>query len=295
MEINDAIELFIQFKLVEEGLNQNSTIPSYKEDLKVFLKYFPEIKNVEDLNKDLVKEFIYNLSLDELSPQTIARRVSTINNFYKFLEDENYAKDIYSSVILPKREKHIPSFLTFNEIKALLNVIDENDFDSYRDKVMILTMYSAGLRVSELLNLKKNEINFEEKIITIKGKGNKERSVPLNNICVEYLTKYIQIVNNSYQLRKQKFLFYNFKTKKPFTRQYFFKAIKKYAKLAGITKEISPHTLRHSFATHLLENGADLRVVQELLGHSNIETTQIYTHISTKKILKSIDLYSQNK
>ena len=295
MDINDAIELFLEYKAVEEGLNIKSTIPDYKDDFKVFLKYFPNIKTVDDLNDELIDNFIYEQSLNDLKSSTISRRISTIKNFFLFLENEKIATNLVKEVILPKKEKHIPTFLSIDEIKNLLSVFDETKSTEYRDKTMVLVMYSAGLRVSELINLEKRSINFEEKLITLKGKGNKERFVPLNYIALEYLNNYLSQNKNNKVFSKSKYLFINKKDGKPLTRQYFFVELNKYAKRAGIDKKISPQTLRHSFATHLLENGADLRVVQELLGHSKIETTQIYTHLSTKKILDALDLYSKRK
>lgn len=295
MDINDAIELFLEYKAVEEGLNIKSTIPDYKDDFKVFLKYFPNIKTVDDLNNELIDNFIYEQSLNDLKSSTISRRISTIKNFFLFLENEKIATNLVKEVILPKKEKHIPTFLSIDEIKNLLSVFDETKPTEYRDKTMVLVMYSAGLRVSELINLEKRSINFEEKLVTLKGKGNKERFVPLNYIALEYLNNYLSQNKNNKVFSKSKYLFINKKDGKPLTRQYFFVELNKYAKRAGIDKKISPHTLRHSFATHLLENGADLRVVQELLGHSKIETTQIYTHLSTKKILDALDLYSKRK
>ena len=261
----------------------------------MFLKYFPNIKTVDDLNDELIDNFIYEQSLNDLKSSTISRRISTIKNFFLFLENEKIATNLVKEVILPKKEKHIPTFLSIDEIKNLLNVFDETKPTEYRDKTMVLVMYSAGLRVSELINLEKRSINFEEKLITLKGKGNKERFVPLNYIALEYLNNYLSQNKNNKVFSKSKYLFINKKDGKPLTRQYFFVELNKYAKRAGIDKKISPHTLRHSFATHLLENGADLRVVQELLGHSKIETTQIYTHLSTKKILDALDLYSKRK
>lgn len=295
MEINDAIENFLQYKTVEKGLNVNSTIEDYKEDLCIFLKTFPYIKNVEDLTKDDIDNFIYEESLSELSSSTIARRASTIKNFFIFLENENYASNLTKEVVLPKKEARIPVFLSVDEVIKLLNAPNEDLDNEFRDKVMLLLMYSTGLRVSEIINLEKNSINFEERFIKIKGKGSKERIIPLNDISIAYLKAFIDKNNKNYSYNKNKFVFVNSRTKKPITRQQFFLNIKKYAKRAEIEKEISPHTLRHSFATHMLENGADLRIVQELLGHSHIETTQIYTHLSSKKVLEVLDLYSNKK
>ena len=233
MDINDAIELFLEYKAVEEGLNIKSTIPDYKDDFKVFLKYFPNIKTVDDLNDELIDNFIYEQSLNDLKSSTISRRISTIKNFFLFLENEKIATNLVKEVILPKKEKHIPTFLSIDEIKNLLSVFDETKPTEYRDKTMVLVMYSAGLRVSELINLEKRSINFEEKLITLKGKGNKERFVPLNYIALEYLNNYLSQNKNNKVFSKSKYLFINKKDGKPLTRQYFFVELNKYAKRAG--------------------------------------------------------------
>jgi integrase/recombinase XerD len=159
---------------------------------------------------------------------------------------------------------------------------------------MLETMYASGLRVSELLALEKGRINFKKAIITVFGKGAKERKVPLGDFAIEYIQKYDKEVRKLNPGKDSKYLFLN-RYGEPLSRQYFFKQIKKYALEAGIETPISPHTLRHCFATHLLENGAQLRAVQEMLGHANIATTQIYTHISTKRILSAYDLYMKGK
>lgn len=292
MNIYEAIDRFLEYKASEEGLNVSNTILAYRNDINKFLKYYPEIKDTDDLDPVYLDQFSFDQSLDELSASTISRSISTIKNFYIFLEGENISKNIYKKPIIPKKEFHIPSFLTFDEVTSLFKCIDEENEIEYRDKVMLLLMYSCGLRVSEMISLEKKSINFEEKILSIKGKGNKERSIPINEVALDYLSHYL---NKEIKTNKTKRVFINKTTKKPLTRQVFFMNLKKYAKRAGIDKEISPHTLRHTFATELLENGADLRIVQTLLGHSNVSTTQIYTHISTKKILNALDLYSKRK
>ena len=292
MEIYEAIDRFLEYKASEEGLNVSNTILAYRNDINKFLKYYPEIKDTDDLDPVYLDQFSFDQSLDELSASTISRSISTIKNFYIFLEGENISKNIYKKPIIPKKEFHIPSFLTFVEVTSLFKCLDEENEIEYRDKVMLLLMYSCGLRVSEMISLEKKSINFEEKILSIKGKGNKERSIPINEVALDYLSHYL---NKELKTNKTKRVFINKTTKKPLTRQVFFMNLKKYAKRAGIEKEISPHTLRHTFATELLENGTDLRIVQTLLGHSNVSTTQIYTHISTKKILNALDLYSKRK
>ena len=164
-----------------------------------------------------------------------------------------------------------------------------------KDKAMLELMYSSGLRVSELINLKVSNINFPEKILKDTSKGSKERIVPIGDFAMKYLLLYMNRVRNVSRFKNSNYLFINTKTGKPYSRQSFFKKIKYYAMKAGITKKVSPHTLRHSFATHLLENGADLIMVQKMLGHTNIETTQIYTQVTTQRIISAYDKYSKRK
>ena len=169
-----------------------------------------------------------------------------------------------------------------------------NKPEGIRDRAMLELMYSSGMRVSELLSLQINKINFSKGIIKIVGKGNKERYVPVGDFAIEYIDKYVNGPRKQNIGKRSKYLFLN-RYGKPLSRQYFFLQVKKYASEANIEQSISPHTLRHCFATHMLENGAELRAVQELLGHSNISTTEIYTNISTKRILSAYDLYSKRK
>ncbi len=292
MTLHDAIELFINYKINEEGISSLNTISAYREDFKKFLSYYPNIKNVDDLDSAYFNQFSYDQSLNGLSSSTITRSISTLKNFFIFLQSENITNNIYTKPIIPKKIQHIPNFLTIEEVKLLFNAIDESKQTEYRDKAMLLIMYSCGLRVSEVINLSFKSINFQEKFIKIIGKGNKSRIIPINNLTLDYLLKYISLTKKN---NGTKYIFINPRTKKPLSRQLFFLNIKKYASRANINKSISPHTLRHTFASELLENGADLKVVQTLLGHSNVSTTQIYTHISTKHIINAFDLYSKRK
>ena len=191
---------------------------------------------------------------------------------------------------MPKQGDYLPTVLSTDEVEDLFNVIDINTKEGIRDRAMLEVMYACGLRVSELLNLKRSSISTTLNCLKIRGKGNKERFVPIGEFALEYLSKYMDEVRNSNPGKRTEYVFLN-KYGKPLTRQFFWMQLKKYAELAGITSNISPHTLRHSFATHLLENGAELRMVQDMLGHSKISTTQIYTHISSKRILSIYDMY----
>lgn len=293
MEINEAFLKYLKFCKIEKNLT-NITINNYKEDFKAFLEYFPYIKEVSDLTDDDINDFIYKQSIKNLKPKTISRRVSTIKNFYAFLESEKIKTGILKTVYIPKKDNYLPTYLTIEEVDKLLATFDKETDVDIRNKAMIEMMYSCGLRVSELIDLKLKDINLEEKIIKVIGKGEKRREIPIRYEAIFYLNKYINSVRKKQSIIDKQFVFLN-KNGKKLTRQYFFQIIKDHAKEAGITKNISPHTLRHSFATHLLSNGAKLNTVKELLGHQNIETTQIYTHVVEDKIINTYDLYWNKK
>ena len=194
----------------------------------------------------------------------------------------------------PKGTKKLPVCISVEEVEALLECPDLDKPEGQRDRAMLEVMYSSGLRISELLNLRMRDVNFSRGMINVIGKGDKERNVPIGDYALEYLYKYIEDGRSKNMNRNSPYLFLN-RYGEPVSRVYFFKQVKKYAEKAGIVEEISPHTLRHCFATHMLENGAELRAVQEMLGHANIATTQIYTNISSKRILSAYDLYSKRK
>lgn len=195
----------------------------------------------------------------------------------------------------PKVPKRLPLTLTFEEVEALLDQPKPTSFSGARDKAMLETMYATGLRVSELVGLRLNDVNFQEGIVLIRrGKGAKQRSVPISSFALEYLLLYVNEYRANSKGRKSPYLFLN-KFGNPISRQYFFLQVRKYALAAGIDKTISPHTLRHCFASHLLENGAELRVVQEMLGHTHLSTTQIYTHVSSRRIAEAYSTYAKRK
>lgn len=287
MEIVDAIDLFHQYVLVEKGLSPQTWI-SYLEDLQAFFNYFDEKKETEDLFETDLYEFLkYELSLGK-SVSTALRRLSSTRSFYIFLKKEGYYTGNIPDIETPKKPKHLPNCLSEEEIDRLLEVPDMESPSGIRDRAMLETMYASGLRVSELLNLKRGQVNLNKCIITVFGKGAKERKVPIAEYAVEYINKYIKEVRNKSEFKKSDYLFLN-KSGEPLSRVYFFKQVRKYAELAGIDMVISPHTLRHSFATHLLNHGAQLRMVQGMLGHTNIATTQIYTHVSSEKLKSDYD------
>ena len=287
MEIADAIDLFHQYVLVEKGLSPQTWI-SYLEDLQLFFAYFSDKKTTDDLQETDLYEFLkYSLSLGR-SVSTALRRLSSTRSFFLFLKKEGYYKGGIPDIEAPKKPKHLPNCLTEEEVERLLDAPDLTTPSGIRDKAMLETMYSSGLRVSELLKLEKGQVNLKKGVITVFGKGAKERKVPISDYAIEYIIKYINEVRNKSEFKSSKYLFLN-KSGQPISRVYFFKQVKKYSELAGIETQVSPHTLRHSFATHLLNHGAQLRIVQGMLGHTNIATTQIYTHVSSEKLKSDYD------
>ena len=284
-KLSELISEFLRYLLIDKAYS-NNTIESYKRDLQKFLEFCKDIEINNISNEDL-KKYIKHLNNVGLNKKSIARNISSLKSFYKFLVISKYIKDNPSEVLFsPKVKKSLPNILTEDEILNLLDIELTDNF-SYRNKTMMELMYATGLRVSELINLRLQDIDLNEDIIRTLGKGSKERIIPIGDYAKEYLEKYIYEYRGS-MLKKEccEFLFLNNHGKK-MTRQGFFKIIKKIAKEKGIDKELSPHTLRHSFASHLLKYGADLRTIQELLGHSDISTTQIYTHITNEELKKN--------
>lgn len=270
----ELINNFLNYLNVERGHSKN-TFLAYKKDLTDFFAFLRKNsippKNVKESH---IMDFLL-FKRDSLSISSIARLLATIKSFYKFLVLDdiinfNPAEDIDS----PKLSEKLPSILSFDEVKKLIESADNT-----RDKLLIEIFYATGIRVSELANLKLEDIDMHEGWVRIFGKGSKERFVPINKKVVRLLTTHIE----KKLLEPSSFIFSKSKGKH-LSREAIWKIIKKYALKSGITKNITPHTLRHSFATHLLENGADLRIIQELLGHSNIDTTQIYTHVNIKNL-----------
>ena len=284
---NNYISLFLNY--LEIDLNySNNTILSYDNDLNKLSLYFNNKDLLKLSTKDIEK---YIATLSEYAPSTVSRNISTIKSFYSYMvksgkTDTNIADPIKE----PKLGTHLPSYLTIEEVNKLLDIEINNNFD-YRNKAILELMYATGLRISEVINLEFKNIDFDECIVRIIGKGSKERIVPINDYALEALNNYINIARPSMLIKgDNNYIFINNHGNK-MTRQGIFKMIKNECLKKGIDKNISPHTLRHTFATHLLENGADLRIIQELLGHSDISTTQIYTHVSNDKLKKDYQEY----
>lgn len=286
MEINEALEKYILYLVGEKGLSKN-TVSNYKEDLDLFFLHFNDIKDTSCLDDSLLEEYAIYQGEKGLTSASIARRLSSLKNFFLFLDKEKIANINISRLDLPKKQRKLPEVLSNEEISSLLSSIDTSKKEGSRDLAMLLTMYSSGLRVSELLDLKIEDISFNKRIILVwSGKGNKERSVPINQDCLDVILNYIDTSRKEFpNSKKSPYLFLN-KFGNPMSRNYFFVLVKEYAALAGINKNIHPHTLRHSFATTLLENGINIVALKDMLGHSHLETTQIYTKVSTKKAFK---------
>ncbi len=282
------IDEFCNYLLIDKHYS-NNTIESYKRDLTKFYVYID--KDLKKVSKDDIKDYLKHLYDDNMNERSIARNISTLKTFYKFL---NILKIINNnpvdSISSPKLGKKLPNTLSEEDINKLLNIKLIDNY-SYRNKAMLELMYATGLRVSELVNLKVYDVNLEEAIVKTMGKGSKERIIPIGDYALNALKIYINEYRSSLFKREvNDYLFLN-NHGKPMTRQGFFKIIKKLASEQGITKEFSPHTLRHSFATHLLSHGADLRIIQELLGHSDVSTTQIYTHVSNEELEDTFKKY----
>ncbi|GAB6933536.1 site-specific tyrosine recombinase XerD [Calditerricola satsumensis] len=283
------IDQFIHYLGVERGLAAN-TLVSYRQDLTAFAAYLKEqgVQRIEETTRAHIVGFLLHLQQQGKATATISRHLASIRSFFHFLFRERLIdQDPSVNLETPKLQKRLPKVLSVEEVERLLAMPDPRTPTGLRDKAMLELLYASGLRVSELVSLNLHDVNLHMAYLKCMGKGSKERIIPLGRIAVDATRRYIERARPML-LRSQgeEALFVNHHGRR-LTRQGFWKIIKKYAREAGIAKEITPHTLRHSFATHLLENGADLRSVQEMLGHADISTTQIYTHV-TKTRLKEI-------
>lgn len=283
-EFEKDINEFLTYLKIDKKYSLN-TINAYKNDLEKYYKYMKNNKKtIDTITRKDIEGYLKHLNEEKLSMSTISHNISTIRSFYKFLAiDKNLKNSPIELIELPKLKKRIPKVLSEEDINKLLTIKCNNNFD-VRNKAMLELMYSTGVRVSELVNLTIYDIDLAEDVIKVFGKGSKERIVPLGDMALESLKDYLKVRKEMLKKENNDFLFLNNHGKK-LTRQGFFKIIKNIAREKNIKTEFSPHTLRHSFASHLLKYGADLRSIQELLGHSDLSTTQIYTHIEndTKK------------
>jgi len=283
----EIVSSYQTYLVTVKFLNVETTINSYILDIVKYLEYLKKEYN-NTTNKDIYNYLKY-LSDNSYSIYSVVRKISSIKSFYNYLSDESIY-EINLDIERPKFYKKLPHVLSIDEVDKLLDIKLETAYD-YRNKAMLELMYATGLRVSELINLTPLNIDLEKQIVRCYGKGNKERIVPIGDTAIKYLKIYLEGYRDS--LTKRTIcdnLFLNNHGKK-LTRQGFFKMLKKQAKEKNIEENITPHMLRHSFATHLLNNGADLRSIQMMLGHENISTTGIYTNVSKDKLKENYDLY----
>lgn len=291
MKIEVAIEDFINYCIFEKGLS-DKTKESYSYDLKMYITFLQKRKkeNVKEITEEDITEFLKYRSNIQEATSTIAHNLTVIKNFHAYLLKIGVVvQDVSINISRPKLKKSIPRSLSMEDIDKLLDIQLDTVFD-YRNKAMIELMYGAGLRVSELISLDLHSIDFVNCLIRITGKGSKERMVPIGEYSIYYLKLYLEKRDSMLKKEACNALFLNNHGKR-MTRQGFFKNLKQILKKQGLREDIHPHTLRHSFATHLLSRGADLRSIQELLGHSDISTTKIYTHVSDEKVMEDYKKY----
>lgn len=292
MDLEESITDFLNYCLIDKGLSDNTYL-SYKNDLNMYKAFLHQknISNPEKISSADVIEFIeYLQKKDHDEITTVARKLTTIKNYHAYLEKEKIARiNVTLGIKRPKLKKTIAKTLSMDDINTLLDINLLTPFD-YRNKAMLELVYGTGLRVSELVNLTLNNIDFTNCIIRIVGKGNKERIIPLGEYSMYYLNLYMEkrpLLEKNNLCEK---LFLN-NHGKGITRQGFFKILKNLLEEKHLNVEASPHTLRHSFATHLLEGGADLKSIQEMLGHSDISTTRMYTHVTNQKVTHDYNEY----
>jgi len=286
--MNIHLDLFLAYLLVEKGLTRN-TLEAYSHDISTYLDSLEKggCSDLRQVRPIAVANFIAELKASGLSPRSRARALSAVRMFHRFLVIEKYCELNPTSVIeSPRTPGKLPAVLSKAEVEALLNAPSGNSLADIRDRAMLQLLYATGLRVSELVFLKLADVNLQAGYLLTAGKGEKERFIPVGEAAKVAVTEYLLASRgNPAVLVDSRFLFLS-RLGEKMTRQSFWNIIKKRALQAGILKNISPHTLRHSFATHLLENGADLRSVQMMLGHADLATTQIYTHMSGDRLKK---------
>ena len=283
----DYLALFMEYLQVELGLSEN-TRQSYLRDLRIFCRALPVPEDkLAEVQRSQIIGYITKLKLQGRAAATIARKLAAIKAFYRFMITENYLQaDPADAVEAGTKGVLLPKVLTEAEARALLEAPDISTAEGLRDRAMLEMLYATGMRVSELVTVKMGSVNLAMRYVIAFGKGSKERIVPLGSVAAEFLQKYIEQARGTFLTENEtdpETLFLGLGGQ-GMTRQRVWEIIKQYGRLAGITKKISPHVLRHSFATHLLDNGADLRSVQEMLGHADISTTQIYTHLTNKRL-----------
>ena len=280
---SDLIDQFIDFYWLTTGASKN-TLSAYRSDLKIFSKWLNN-NSLIDVDKKQIQDYFSYRKDSNISASTQSRMLTCLHSFYQFLSDKKNLKiDPTEQLDYPKLEKKLPIFLNVQEVERLLEAPNSKSLFGQRDRAMLELLYSCGLRVSELINLSYHNINLKDEFIRIHGKGNKERLLPMGEIAIDYLTKYELNSRPALLKNGQSDSYFLSNRGSAMSRQNFFYIIKDYASKAGIDKPLSPHSLRHAFATHLVQKGADLRSVQLMLGHSDISSTQLYTHIQNAQL-----------
>jgi integrase/recombinase XerD len=286
--IDEFIDTFINYLVVEKGL-ADATIESYSSDLKQYAAFLNthKIRGIADCDTTVILKYLIILRDEGLSARSRARHLVTLRGFYKFLIQEKILKKDPTGIVdLPKIGMKLPDVLSIEEIKSIINAPDILKPKGLRDACMFELLYAAGLRVSELIAVKLQDINLEVGFVRTFGKGSKERMVPIGSHARDKIRDYLANARPTLVKNHVSHFLFVAHAGKPMTRQGFWKLLKKHALVAGITKDITPHSFRHSFASHLLEGGADLRAVQMMLGHVDISTTQIYTHVAKDHLKK---------
>lgn len=292
--MKEDLEEYIRYLQIERGLADN-TIESYKRDLNQYLVYLEknELRDWEKIDRYTILSFMQELKEMKKSSATVIRMVSSLRKFHQYLKQEQRSSvDPMLHIDTPKKAHHLPKVLSMTEVEKLIETPNTNEILGLRDRAILEVMYATGLRVTELTELKMDDLHLSLGLIQTIGKGDKERIIPIGDLAIKWIENYLKYSRNKLEKpsKRSPYLFLNHHGRK-LTRQGIWKNLGALVKKAGIEKEVTPHTLRHSFATHLLENGADLRVVQELLGHSDISTTQIYTHITKQRMAKVYKTY----
>ncbi len=279
METRIEIEEFLTYLLTEKG-DGKKTLEAYSNDLNQFCDFVSN-KDASLLSAKDYQDFLFYLKDKNLKSTSVIRKSMAIKGFYKFLKKEKQNNTILFDLVSPKKEKHLPVYLTLEEMKSFLSSIDMSQKKGILDRTMLLFCFFCGLRVSELIQIRRDELDIPNGVVKVTGKGNKQRLIPFSEDVKKELLFYEKEYRDKIKTEKKNFFLHP--NGEEISRQYVFLAVKKYAEKARIEKNISPHTLRHSFATLLLSKGANLKEVQTLLGHEEIQTTEIYTHLEDKK------------
>lgn len=289
----DYLALFQEYLTVELGLAKNTQL-AYMRDLRLLMKSL-QLKADEELlqvSRQQLIAYLVRLKQEGRAASTVARKLASIKAFYRFLTAERYIRRNPAEVLeAASRGLHLPKVLSVQEVERLLDEPNLGTLDGYRDKTMLELLYATGMRVSELVNVPVKNVDMKMQYVIVMGKGSKERMLPLGRTALHYLERYLSVVRPQLLHGKPEAAAELFVTGwgGPMTRERFYEIIVAYGKSAGISKRVTPHMLRHSFATHLLNNGTDLRIVQELLGHADISTTQIYTHLDVERLREVYD------